>query len=257
MTDPNQNMSQNLYQKCAVVTGAAGAIGAAVARRLAADGARVWMVDRDRDTLAFMAPKIANAQTAEVDLAAEAQIRAFYQRLKREGIGLDILVNAAGIPGEASLEAMNTQMWQQVLAVNTTAPMQMTRYALPLFNDAASIVYISSIAGLQGFAQRSAYCTSKAALMGLTRALAVELAPRSIRVNCLAPGTIDTPWIQRLIDQSPKPSMARQELTRRAPLGRMGTVEEIAALVAYLASEESRFMTGAVIPIDGGASVLG
>jgi len=215
------------------------------------------MVDHDASRIEHLATKTPGAHAAVVDLAVETQIREFYHNLQREKVRLDILVNAAGIPGEAALEAMDARLWRRVLAVNTTAPMLMTQHALPYFNRAASVIYISSIAGLQGFAQRSAYCTSKAALMGLTRALAVELAPRKIRVNCLAPGTIDTPWIDRLIAQSPKAEETKRKLTHRAPLERMGTVEETAGLAAFLSSDESRFITGAVIPIDGGATIRG
>lgn len=241
-----------LARKTIVVTGAAGAIGHAIVARLAHDGARVHALD-------LTPPECAGATVtgSGVDVADEGSVRAFFDGLAAEGTRLDGLVNNAGIPGEAALVDLERRLWDRVFAVNVTGQMLMAKYALPLLRAEASIVNVSSIAGTLGYAERAAYCASKAAIMGFTRALAVELGPRGIRVNCVAPGTIDTPWIDRLIASAPDPSAARHAFAARAPMNRMGGTDELAGLIAFLMSEDSRFLSGAVIPCDGAAAIRG
>ncbi len=237
-----------LSDKTIVVSGALGAIGRAIVDHLAGRGATVHALDLQADGRATT-----GVRTVALDVTDETAVAAFFAGLSR----VDGLVNNAGIAGEAALADLDRALWERVFAVNVTGHMLMAKHAVPRMPGGSAIVGISSIAGLRGYAERAAYCASKAAIMGLTRALAVELAPRDIRVNCIAPGTIDTPWIDRLIEEQPNPAQARIAFPARAPMKRMGTTTELAGLVAFLVAEDSRFITGAVIPCDGGASVMG
>lgn len=166
----------------------------------------------------------------------------------------DVLVNNAGIPGEGALAALTTAHWNRVFAVNVTAQMLMAQAALPLMPTGASIVNLSSVAAYLGFAERAAYCASKAAVLGLTRALAIELAGR-VRVNCLCPGTIDTPWITRLAGDGADRDERMAAIAGRQAMGRLGTPGEIAAAVAFLAFEDASFITGAILTADGGMTI--
>lgn len=228
---------------CVVVTGASGAIGAAVAAALERAGLDVVGVDMN-----------GAGRVRRVDVCVEDEVRMLAEGLRAEGRAVRGLVNIAGRPGEASLDDMSVALWDAVFAVNVRGTMLMTKHLLPLMSRGASIVNFGSIAALKGVTERTAYCASKAAVLGLTRAAAVELAPRGIRVNAVCPGTIDTPWIDRVARSAPDPAAAAIAMADRAPLRRTGTVDEVAACVVFLLDASSSFVTGATIPVDGGAS---
>lgn len=221
-----------------VVTGAAGALGRAVAAALPG---RVVGVDL----------AAADGVTA-LNCADEKAAREFFAGLRDRGDRVRGLVNVAGKPGERALADLDCAFWDDVWRANVTSAMLMTRFAAPLMARGSAVVNFASVAAFRGFAERAAYCASKAAVAGLTRALAVELAPRGVRVNAIAPGAIDSPWIERLIDNADD-AAARAAFARRAPLNRLGRPEEIGMLARFLLSAEAGFITGAVLPADGGA----
>ncbi|WID95123.1 SDR family oxidoreductase [Bosea vestrisii] len=230
-----------------VVTGAGRGIGRAAVARFLAEGARVAAIDveppageGDTERLSWHAFDITDAG-AVVD---------FFARRSR----CDVLVNNAGIPGEGALAELTVAHWNRVFAVNVTAQMLMAKAALPLLSAGASIVNLASVAAHLGFAERAAYCASKSAVLGLTRSLAVELAGR-VRVNCLCPGTVDTPWIARLAGDGVDREERMTAMAERQVIGRLGRPDEIAAAIAFLASHEASFITGAVIMADGGMTI--
>lgn len=243
---------QRFADKTAIVTGAARGNGLAIAERLLREGARVWLVDVDADEVRRVAEISPRALPAPFDVASESAVAEFYGDLDRDRERVDALVNCAAIQGGEPLAEMSLDNWHQIHAVNLTGPLLMCKHALPLLSAHASIINIGSIASLRGFSERVAYCSSKHALLGLTRALALELAPRDIRVNCVCPGTVDSPSLEAAIMKSEHPELARQAFAARQPLGRMGTGEEVASVVAFLASGESSFMTGSLVSVDGG-----
>jgi len=222
-----------------VVTGAAGALGGAVAAALPGK-----VVATDIKAVGGI---------VALDCGDEDAVRDFYSGLLSDGEQLHGLVNIAGKPGERALRDMDIAFWDGVLRANVSSAMLMTRFAAPLMQAGGAVVNFASVAAFRGFAGRAAYCASKAAVVGLTRALAAELGPRGIRVNAVAPGAIDSPWINRLIEGAEDARMARRKFERRALLERLGSAGEVAALVRFLLSEEAGFTTGAVYPADGGA----
>ena len=227
----------------ALVTGAGSGIGAAVARRLAADGAQVVAADVALEAAEAVAREI-GARPLELDVRDERQVAAAMA-------GLDVLVNVAGIGSTTTAPETPLDVWEDVFAVNARGTFLCCKHAIPGMAERGrgSIVNVASVAAIVGLRNRAAYCASKGAVVSLTRALAVDHVNDGIRVNAVCPGTVDSPWVRRLVDESGE---SLDELTARQPLGRLGTVEEIAEAVAYLASDAASFVTGSVLVIDGG-----
>jgi 2-keto-3-deoxy-L-fuconate dehydrogenase len=230
-----------------VVTGAGRGIGRAVVARFIAEGARVAAIDLERPAGEGDSERLS---WHDFDITEEGAVAAFFAGRSR----CDVLVNNAGIPGEGALGALTAAHWNRVFAVNVTAQMLMAKAALPLMPIGASIVNLSSVAAHLGFAERAAYCASKSAVLGLTRALAIELAGK-VRVNCLCPGTVDTPWIASLVGDGADREERRAAMAGRQAIGRLGTPDEIAAAIAFLASEDANFITGATLTADGGMTI--
>jgi 2-keto-3-deoxy-L-fuconate dehydrogenase len=228
----------SLAGKRALVTGAGSGIGAAVARRLAAEGAEVIVADLSPATVADEL----GARAVVLDVRDEEQVAPAMS-------GLDVLVNVAGIGSTTNAPETTLDVWENVFAVNARGTFLCCKHAIPgmAARGGGSIVNIASVAGLVGLRNRAAYCASKGAVISLTRALAVDHVADGIRVNAVAPGTVDSPWVRRLVEDVGE---SLDALRARQPLGRLGTPEEIADAVAYLAVAE--FVTGSVLVIDGG-----
>ena len=243
----------------AVVTGASKGIGRAIARRLSADGLVVWALARDAAALRELASASPRVMTAQVDITDAAAVESFFADRAAAGDSIDVLVNNAALQGGAPITEQSLGSWRRFLDTNVTGAWLMIKHARPLMRAGGSIVNIGSVASLTGFADRAAYCASKHALAGMTRALAAEFAAAGIRVNLLCLGTIDTPGLRRLAAVAPGGIEAYEN---RQLMGRLGAAEEAAAACAFLASDESGFMTGSIMTVDGGllikqASALG
>jgi 2-keto-3-deoxy-L-fuconate dehydrogenase len=222
----------------ALVTGGGSGIGAAVAHRFADDGFNVTVADLEPDAVATELGAIA----LRLDVRDEAQVAQAMD-------GVEVLVNAAGIGSTADAPGTSVEVWDDVFAVNARGTFLCCKHAIPGMKarGGGAIVNIASVAGLVGFKNRAAYSASKGAVIALTRALAVDHVSDKIRVNAVCPGTIDTPWVQRLVEGAGE---SLDALRARQPMGRLGTPEEVADAVLYLTTAE--FATGTILTVDGG-----
>jgi NAD(P)-dependent dehydrogenase (short-subunit alcohol dehydrogenase family) len=244
----------DLAGRKALVTGAARGIGLAIAQRLIAQGGSIAVADRQGDELLRVVAQGLLASTCVLvgDVSREAEAEALIDGALAAMGSLDILVNNAGIL-EPLAPTVDQKLddWQRVVDVNLRSVYLMSRafgrHVLGRSGQGA-IVNISSIAGLEGFAASNAYGVSKAGVVHMTKTMAVEWARRGVRVNCVAPGFIDTPMAHALFDQSGE----RDRLVRRIPMRRLGDGDEIANTVAFLVSEGASYITGVAIPVDGG-----
>ncbi|PSK95934.1 NAD(P)-dependent dehydrogenase (short-subunit alcohol dehydrogenase family) [Murinocardiopsis flavida] len=232
----------------ALVTGGGAGIGAATAALLAERGAGTAVLDRD------VAHVPDTHLAVEADLTDDASVRAAVDRVAGELGGLDILVNNAGIGAQGTVADNDDAEWHSVLDVNVVGLVRASRAALPHLarSDHAAIVNTCSIAAWAGLPRRALYSASKGAVQSLTLAMAADHLPDGIRVNCVNPGTADTPWVQRLLDSAADPEAERARLTARQPTGRLVTAAEVAHAICHLASPLSSATTGTVLAVDGG-----
>jgi 3-oxoacyl-[acyl-carrier protein] reductase len=239
--------------RAALVTGASGGIGAAIARTLHAQGAAVALSGTRRDVLATLAAELGErAFVCPADLRDATATDALVDAAEQAAGPLAILVNNAGMTRDMLALRMSDADWQAVLDVDLSAPFRLARAALRgmLRRRAGRIVNIASIVGVTGNAGQANYAAAKAGLIGMTKALAQEVASRGITVNAVAPGFVTTPMTDRLSEQQ------RVRLTEAIPLGRIGSPQDVAAAVAYLASDEAGWVTGATLHVNGGMAMI-
>jgi NAD(P)-dependent dehydrogenase (short-subunit alcohol dehydrogenase family) len=242
----------------ALVTGGASGIGRAAVLRLVDAGCCVAAVGRDTDRLAALVDEAGQGRCRSIvgDLADPEQTRRVARMASELLGGIDILVNNAGVGFRADVIQTTIEQWDETFAVNVRAPFILCQEIVPqmLARGRGVIVNVASVGGIIGIPSRAAYGASKAALMSLTRSLAVDYAERGIRANCIAPGTTETPWVDRIIAGAPDPSVLRDQMAQRQIVGRLGTADEIADAILFLASDRSSFFHGASVVVDGGYS---
>lgn len=241
-------MNGRFEDRVAVVTGAGSGIGHEIARILVTEGASVIGGDLDPSTVPSGVIGVAT------DTSDPVRAQALIDRCITEHGRIDVLCNNAGIGGVTDVVDCSIEEWDRIFAVNVRGTFLCTKAALPHMLDAGSgvIVNTASVAASVGLPNRAAYCASKGAVVAFTKQVAVQYASQGIRCNSVSPGTVDSPWVGRLLDQAEDPVSMREQLVARQPLGRLGTPTEVAKLVAYLASDDASFVTGADWLIDGG-----
>jgi NAD(P)-dependent dehydrogenase (short-subunit alcohol dehydrogenase family) len=234
-----------------VITGAASGIGDAAVGLFLDEGARVLAADLNPTSIR------AGAIPFAADVSKPADVDSMIAAALAEFGHVDILCNNAGIGSVHDVVACDVDEWDRVFAVNARGVFLGIKAVLPSMLERGSgvIVNTASVAGMMGLRDRAAYCASKGAVISLTQQVAVQYAGTGVRCNCVCPGTVDSPWVGRLLDQAEDPAAARERLVARQPLGRLGEPLEIAKAILYLASDDASFMTGSALVIDGGMTV--
>jgi 2-keto-3-deoxy-L-fuconate dehydrogenase len=236
----------------ALVTGAGSGIGAATAALLQERGARVAGLDVAPEEMP------AGVVALEADLASRDAVDAAVGAAAREFGRLDVLVNNAGIGAVGAVEDNDDEEWHRVYDINVVGMVRAIRAALPHLrrSHAAAIVNVASLYATTGLQRRACYSASKGAVMSLTLSMAADLAVDGIRVNCVCPGSPDTPWSRRMVEGRPDADAIRAKAESRIPSGRRGRPEDLAHAIAFCASPANRYLVGAVLPVDGGMSTL-
>ena len=248
---------ERLGGKRAIVTGAGAGIGEAIAVRLAGEGALVALADLDGQATERVAREIeGKTLSRRTDVTRSEEVEALVQGVLEEWGGLDVMVNNAGIGVAGTTPETSEEDWERLMSVNLKGTFLGMKYAIPAMRDSGggSIINISSVAALVGIPDRAAYSATKGGILALTKAAAIDHVSEGIRINCIAPGTVDTPWISRITAGYKDPEEARARMEGRQPHGRFVTPEEIAAMAAYLASDESASCIGACMVVDGGVT---
>ncbi len=251
---PGDNL-RRLRGKRAIVTGGGSGIGRAIALRLAQEGARVLIGDLNPQAAVGVAGEIGpEAMSQAVDVAQAQQVQALVDQAVGKWGGLDIMVNNAGVGIAATTPDTEENDWDLLMSVNLKGAFLGMKYAIPAIRDSGggAIINMSSVAALVGVPDRAAYCAAKGGILSLTRAAAIDHVAEGVRINCICPGTVDTPWVQRITEGYDDPEAARAAMKARQPHGRLVTPEEIAAMAAYLASDEAGSVVGAAMIVDGG-----
>ena len=243
----------DLSGRTALVTGASGGIGAAIARQLHGQGATVVLAGRRRDALAALADALGErTRVAVAELAEPQAAEQLIAAADAGGGGVDVLINNAGLTRDNLALRMKDEDWQTVLDVNLSAGFRLIRGALRgmMRRRWGRIVNVTSVVALTGNPGQANYAAAKAGMIGMTKSLAAEVASRGITVNCIAPGLIETPMTDALSEQQ------RARLLERVPIGRLGGVADVAAAVGYLVSEEAAYVTGQTLHVNGGMAMI-
>jgi meso-butanediol dehydrogenase/(S,S)-butanediol dehydrogenase/diacetyl reductase len=256
-------VSGPMDDRVVLVTGAGSGIGEAVCVRFARAGARVVATTRSPEHLERTIGRVREASRAEhlglpLDVRDRASVDAVVAVVAERFGRVDVLCANAGIdlPHAPSIARVTDSEWDDVLAVNVTGTFLVARACVPHIPDGGSIVTIGSINSFVGWPDNVPYTTSKGAVLQFTRAIALDLAPRRIRANCVCPGIIDTPLTRAFIESADDPAAVIREYEAVSPLGRMGTAEEVANAVLFLASDEASYVTGSALLVDGGTTAI-
>lgn len=243
-----------LAERKILVTGAGSGIGSAIGELFHREGATLALVDMNKAALASVAARLPGTHAFACDVSASSRVATVVAEAAKALGGLDGVINVAGVDLYKKFEDTTDDEWARVIAVNLSGPILVTRAALPFLKAASdsAIVNISSGAGLRPLVNRSAYCASKAGLIMLSKALALELAPANVRVNVICPGVVDTPLLRGWYEQTDDPEEARREARSRPAMARLGEASEIAYAALHLVSIEARYTTGSTLTVDGG-----
>ena len=245
--------------KTVIVTGSGGGIGASAALTFAKAGANV-VLNSLSDSAETVAAQIRETGGSVCVVRGDVSDEETARRLAEEAVrafgGIDVLVNAAGIVPDGSLEDCDTALWDRVMAVNVRSVFLTCRACIEeLKRSRGCIVNVASVLGLKGVVNRELYGASKGAVLAFSRGLAAKYVADGVRVNCVSPGTVDSPSVRRRIASAPDPEQMMRQLMNRQPMGHIGTTGEIAAAILFLASENAGYMTGSNIVMDGGLSM--
>lgn len=246
---------KRLDGKTAIVTGAGSGIGRAIATRFVKEGAAVLVADIDPDAARAVSGELGELAIAyTLDVTNAAEFEKAVRKVVDQWGNLDILVNNAGVGVAAQTPDTSEEDFQRVMDVSVKGTFLGMKYAIPVMREkrSGSIINMSSIAAVVGILDRAAYCAAKGAVLAMTRAAAMDHAGDGIRINCIAPGTVDTPWVRRITQGYDDPEEARARMKARQPHGRLVMPEEVAAMAVYLASDEAGSTLGAVMMVDGG-----
>ncbi len=249
-----------LKGKVALVTGGGSGIGRAIALAFGREGAKVAVLGRRENLLVGVVKELTQlgAEGAAIvcDVTQSEDARSAVREVEREFGSVNVLVNNAGILSVSTVESISEDDWDRLIDTNLKGPFLMSRAVLPALRRAGggAIVNIGSVLGLIGMKDRAAYCSSKGGVTLLTKAMALDHAHENIRVNCICPAIVETELVKGLFDETEKGRDARDARIRTLPLGRFGQPKDVAELAAFLASDESSWITGAAIPVDGGLS---
>src|SRR5690242_5701095 len=254
-------MNKDLQGKVAIVTGGAMGIGEASARKLAVLGANVCIFDVNREagekTAASIASTGATSDFYLCDVSKAADVQSSVKAVVAKHHAIDIVVSNAGIQDYGDVVSTTEESWDRLMGINLKGCFLLCKYAVPHMLDrtGAAIVVVGSVQSLAALGNSVAYVTAKHALLGLTRAMALDYATKGIRVNCVCPGAIDTPMLRWAVSLDPNPEKVLRACDRLHAMGLIGQPEEVADAIAYLASPQSSFITGIALPVDGGLLV--
>lgn len=247
-----------LQDRVAVITGAGSGIGRAMALLFSREGAKIVAGDVNgaaaAETAELVRAQGGQATSAAVNVTVPEDVQSLFKHAINEFGKLDILCNNAGIGSTTNVVDCEPDEWDRVMAVNARGVFLGCKYVVPIMLEQGGgcIINTASVAGMIGIPERAVYCASKGAVIALTKQVAVEYVEKGIRCNCVCPGTVDSPWVGRLLQGAADPSQARSVLEARQPMGRLGKPEEVAAAALYLASDDAAFVTGNTMVLDGG-----